>query len=365
VKQKEGGVAGIADQVAGEEGAMAVMSAAAPTPAGPAPVKFHPKLMNGFIGLTTFATAPMRLDGEQFPAPDGTAYPAFGADPAQQTWPTVEHYYQAMKFPQDPDWQESIRSASTPARAKKMGLDRAHPVRGDWDQIKERVMKKALMAKFRQNPGLLSLLQTTGDRPLMDVSPGDLYWGAGTRGNGKNRLGALLAEVRTEMKDVRPDTTLLQIGPATIAESAGDDEDLVNGPANYIAEAQEMMAAATGGVVQMMGTGEQMMGAGEQSAENEVVPAVEDAPADAVAAALPKQAGGGVGGSGIYMFINPQVGGDRTVHRRSRARRHIQWAGMPVDQDGGGPGLEDQSDTGGGGGPAASGHTEVMVEKLQ
>ena len=366
VKQKEGAVAGIADQVAGEEGAMAVMSAAAPTPAGPAPVKFHPKLTNGFIGLTTFATAPMRLDGEQFPAPDGTAYPVFGADPAQQTWPTVEHYYQAMKFPQDPDWQESIRSASTPARAKKMGLDRAHPVRGDWEQIKERVMKKALMAKFRQNPGLLSLLQTTGDRPLMDVSPGDLYWGAGTRGNGKNRLGALLGEVRTEMKDVRPDTTLLQTGPATIAESAGDDEELVNGPANYVAEAQEMMAAATGGVVQMMGAGEQMMGTGEPPAEGEVVPAVEEAPADAAAAAapLPKQTGGGgVGGSGIYMFINPQVGGDRQVNRRSRARRHIQWAGMPVEQDGGGPGLEDQSEIGGG--PAASGPTEVMVEKLQ
>jgi hypothetical protein len=109
----------------------------------------------------------------------------------------------------------------------------------------------------------------------------------------------------------------------------------------------------------------------EEAADaGEVVPAEQSvtttAPGEAAAAVVaepPKQAGGG---SGIYMFINPPMGG-MVEHKARRAyhrpTRHIQWAGMPEAQAGGGPGLEDLSEIGGG--PSASGPTEVMVEKVE
>jgi ribA/ribD-fused uncharacterized protein len=190
-------------------------------------VQFAPKLANEFIGFTTFAIAPFRMSGDQIPAPDGTAYPQLGAgDPARQTWPTVEHYYQAMKFPTEPTYQEDIRLAPSAARAKKMGLDRGHVLRGDWDVIKERVMKDALRAKFTQNPGLLSLLQGTGAKRLDNVAPADAYWGTGVRGRGRNRLGALLEEVREELRGRRVDQAML----AAAAPAGGVAAENVDAP---------------------------------------------------------------------------------------------------------------------------------------
>jgi ribA/ribD-fused uncharacterized protein len=300
---------------------------------GVAPIRFGARLENEFIGFSNFASTPFRVDGAQFPAPDGTTYPEFGlaadgsVNPGHQTWPTVEHYYQAMKFPQDPVWQEEIRMAGSPARAKKMGLSNEHPVRGDWEAVRDRVMKKTLRAKFMQNPGLLARLQKTGDRRLEEASPGDLYWGTGVRGNGRNRMGELLSELRTELKDVRVDQEVLGI-PAAEVVPAAEDEDVVDAAANLVGSAEGAVAAATGGVVQVAKleeVGEE--GAGEPAEEGEVVPV--------------EQKGGSVeesvkvikeekpAGQGVYLFINPQIGAsDSRVGRPRGSGRRLQWEGM-------------------------------------
>ena len=307
-----------------------------------APIRFGARLENDFIGFSNFASTPFRVDGAQFPAPDGTVYPEFGlapdgsVDPGHQTWPTVEHYYQAMKFPQDPVWQEEIRMAGTPARAKKMGLSNEHPVRGDWEAVRDRVMKKALRSKFVQNPGLLARLQKTDGRRLEEASPGDLYWGTGVRGNGRNRMGELLMELRTELKDMRVDQEVLgsaaEVVPAAVVADTAD-EDVVDAAANLAASAEGAVAAATGGVVQVAKLeegGEE--GSKEPVAEGEVVPAEQKGGAEEEVKVVEKKPEG----QGVYLFINPQIGGsDSRAGRPRGSGRRLQWEGMSGGSGGG------------------------------
>jgi len=57
-------------------------------------------------------------------------------------------------------------------------------------------MRKGLRLKFSQNPHLLELLLSTGNRLLVEHTVNDNYWGDGGDGSGKNRLGHILMEVR-------------------------------------------------------------------------------------------------------------------------------------------------------------------------
>lgn len=50
-------------------------------------------------------------------------------------WPTSEHYFQAQKF-EDDEQAEAIRSAKSPMIAARMGRDRNHKLRSDWESVK-------------------------------------------------------------------------------------------------------------------------------------------------------------------------------------------------------------------------------------
>ena len=62
-------------------------------------------------------------------------------------------------------------------------------------------MKRALVAKFPQNLKAQRRLLKTGSKTLIEAAPNDKYWGVGKDGTGKNRLGHLLMEVRTELSE--------------------------------------------------------------------------------------------------------------------------------------------------------------------
>jgi N-glycosidase YbiA len=113
-------------------------------------------------------------------------------------WPTVEHFYQAKKFI-DPELRERVRRTPTPKEARALGQSRVHAIRSDWDLVRESVMLEALRVKFKKS-GAADLLLSTGDRELIESSPFDYYWGCGKDGTGQNRLGALLVQVRTEIR---------------------------------------------------------------------------------------------------------------------------------------------------------------------
>lgn len=112
------------------------------------------------------------------------------------TFPSSEHAYQALKT-LDLAWVERIRKSTTPASAKRMG--RKAPMRPDWEQVKERCMLACLRAKFA-HPYLRDRLLATKNQELIEVNTwGDTYWGV-YAGEGYNRLGELLMQLRRELR---------------------------------------------------------------------------------------------------------------------------------------------------------------------
>ncbi len=112
-------------------------------------------------------------------------------------WPTSEHYFQAQKFVEtDPEWSEKIRLVKTPKAAAKMGRDRNHPLRTDWEQIKDEIMQNAVLKKFATHSELRETLLSTNQEEIVENSPIDYYWGCGKDGSGQNKLGQILMNVR-------------------------------------------------------------------------------------------------------------------------------------------------------------------------
>lgn len=112
-------------------------------------------------------------------------------------FPTSEHFFQAMKyFDHDMPYLEIIRAAYTPAESAALGRDRSVPLRPDWEQVKDDVMRLAIAYKFNQNRALYSVLYNTDKKKLIEHTVNDKYWGDAGDGTGKNMLGILLMELR-------------------------------------------------------------------------------------------------------------------------------------------------------------------------
>ena len=90
------------------------------------------------------------------------------------TYPTVEHYFQAMKTPSIEEALE-IAAAPTPGHAKRLG--RKCQLRSDWEEIKIPVMRSALHKKF-SDLELKAKLLATGDQHLEEGNTWhDNFWG--------------------------------------------------------------------------------------------------------------------------------------------------------------------------------------------
>ena len=114
-----------------------------------------------------------------------------------QWWPTSEHYFQAQKFATtDRPWFEKIREVKTPKDAAKMGRSREHPLRQDWEDVKDEIMQRAVLCKFQTHTDIREILLATGDEEIVENAPGDYYWGCGKYGTGQNKLGQILMTVR-------------------------------------------------------------------------------------------------------------------------------------------------------------------------
>ncbi|KAL4428726.1 hypothetical protein ABPG74_001880 [Tetrahymena malaccensis] len=108
---------------------------------------------------------------------------------------SVEHYYQAMKFEGTKKF-EVIRRAGKAIDAHKLAQKKDTPKNRDWQDLKIAYMKKAIQAKFEQNKALKKQLIETYPNKLVDVTPGDKYWGIGDKEEGKNMNGQILMEIR-------------------------------------------------------------------------------------------------------------------------------------------------------------------------
>jgi ribA/ribD-fused uncharacterized protein len=144
--------------------------------------------------LSHFHPSPIALDGE--------------------TWPTVEHFYQAQKS-DDPGYRAAIRNAVSPGMAKRLSAPPDAPrrvsqqswfrkqaalPRADWADVKLDIMRRADWAKFSQNPPLAAMLLATGTAELIEDSPFEPFWGSGKDGSGQNWAGRVLMEVRERLR---------------------------------------------------------------------------------------------------------------------------------------------------------------------
>lgn len=116
---------------------------------------------------------------------------------------TAEHAYQAGKA-RKPEVREWILSAPSPALVAMA----AHglywwDIRSDWSKIKFDRMRDVLRAKFTQHEDLREILLSTGDLRLVESAtvdnPVNRLWGE-VNGKGKNMLGQMLMELRTQLR---------------------------------------------------------------------------------------------------------------------------------------------------------------------
>ena len=84
-----------------------------------------------------------------------------------------------------------------------MGRDRSHPLRSDWESVKDNIMQQGVLRKFETHTKLGEILLSTGDEEIVENSPIDYYWGCGKDGSGKNKLGLILMRVRKCLRERR------------------------------------------------------------------------------------------------------------------------------------------------------------------
>ena len=115
-------------------------------------------------------------------------------------WPTVEHYFQAMKF-EDEAYQEKIRAADSPKQARKLGRRRFKKIRKDWRKVKVVYMTRALYTKCRTYSNIADELLATGSSKLVENSVYDYFWGCGRDRRGANMYGQVLMNVRQKLSE--------------------------------------------------------------------------------------------------------------------------------------------------------------------
>jgi ribA/ribD-fused uncharacterized protein len=125
---------------------------------------------------------------------------------------TAEALYQACRFPHLPDVQRMILDEGSPMTAKMRSKPYRADSRPDWDEVRVSIMRWCLRAKLASNwSKFSSLLLETADRPIVEDSNKDDFWGARPDEEslaGRNVLGRLLMELRDKL---RADPQALQV----------------------------------------------------------------------------------------------------------------------------------------------------------
>ena len=118
-------------------------------------------------------------------------------------YPTAEHAYQAGK-PKREVVREWLLNAPHPCLVAIVGnYLPTWEIVPNFSQIKYARMRAVLRAKFSQHEDLRQLLLSSGDARLIEAPRTDnsvnREWGA-IKGKGKNMLGLLLMELRSELR---------------------------------------------------------------------------------------------------------------------------------------------------------------------
>ncbi|GAB3106172.1 NADAR family protein [Aestuariicella hydrocarbonica] len=129
----------------------------------------------------------------------GTYYPlSFTLEGVE--WPTVEHYFQAMKF-EDSQYREKIRAATSPKQARKLGRNRFKRPRPDWKSIRTTIMTRAVYTRCKTHTQAYQALMDTDAKKIVESSSYDYFWGCGRDRLGHNHYGVILTKVRDKLRE--------------------------------------------------------------------------------------------------------------------------------------------------------------------
>lgn len=136
---------------------------------------------------------------------------------------TSEALYQAFRFPHLPDIQEKIIKEKSPMSAKMVGKPYRSNARADWDDTRIKIMRWCLKVKLAQNFFEFGkLLESTFDKPIVEDSSKDDFWGAIRDKQdenilkGTNALGRLLMELRQSYNEKRYNYEMFVVEPLNI-----------------------------------------------------------------------------------------------------------------------------------------------------
>ncbi len=126
---------------------------------------------------------------------------------------SAEALYQACRFPHLPDAQEMILQQTSPMTAKMKSKPFRKDSRPDWERVRVSVMRWCLRVKLAYHPDSFGrLLLATKEKPIVEESRKDSFWGAKPEGDdtlvGYNVLGRLLMELREGFKERSSDDFL-------------------------------------------------------------------------------------------------------------------------------------------------------------
>jgi ribA/ribD-fused uncharacterized protein len=119
---------------------------------------------------------------------------------------TSEHLYQALKFSDYPSLQLEICKAATPKDAKVIANRNQHNAHKLWWLYKIRAMEWVITQKHLCNFEKFSVvLLSTGDKPIVEKSNKDDFWGAKPQPDGTlkgaNVLGGILEIQRHKVRN--------------------------------------------------------------------------------------------------------------------------------------------------------------------
>ena len=176
---------------------------------------------------------------------------------------TSEALYQACRFPHLPDVQRLIIAQKSPMTAKMKSKPYRSQSREDWDLVRVRTMRWCLRVKLAWNwMKFRDLLLATSDRPIVEESRKDDFWGAKVHGAGvlvgANVLGRLVMELREELRGASCET-LRRVEPPNVTEF------LLNGEPIRVVEAPNAGASAADLFTRMAANSSEAQHAGDRA----------------------------------------------------------------------------------------------------
>ena len=115
------------------------------------------------------------------------------------TWPSLEHYVQAMQF-EDALLRAEIGNAPHPALARQLARRRRRLQRKDWALVRVRYMTRGAYIKACTHAEVATALLATANRPIIETSQYDYFWGCGRDTRGHNHYGRVLMQVRSKLQ---------------------------------------------------------------------------------------------------------------------------------------------------------------------